>query len=156
MNLAPQSIRTFFVTFSTAGRRSLFQSEQFATLLLSVLANNRQKHRFQLHEFVIMPDHVHLLITPAPEVSLEKAVQFIKGGFSFRAKRDLGSAMEIWHTRFNEHRIQDTEDYSRNRGYIRRNPLKAGLGDQYEYLSGNRSVELDPAPEWVSRWETRG
>src|SRR6266540_1217419 len=96
MNLAPQSIRTFFVTFSTAGRRSIFQSDQFATLLLSVLGDNRLKRRFELHEFVIMPDHVHLLITPAPDVSLEKAVQYIKGGFSFRAKRELGSAMEIW------------------------------------------------------------
>jgi len=34
-----------------------------------------------------MPDHFHLLITPAHEVSLEKAVQLIKGGFSFRAKK---------------------------------------------------------------------
>jgi putative transposase len=156
MNLAPQSIRTFFVTFSTAGRRSLFQSEQFARLLLSVLGDNRLKRRFELHEFVIMPDHVHLLITPAPDVSLEKAVQYIKGGFSFRAKRELRSAMEIWHASFNEHRVQDTEDYARNRAYIRGNPLKANLGEEYPYVSGNSSLELDAAPEWVRRWETRG
>jgi putative transposase len=33
-----------------------------------------------------MPDHLHLLITPAAEISLERAMQFIKGGFSFRLK----------------------------------------------------------------------
>jgi putative transposase len=156
MNLAPQSIRTFFVTFSTAGRRSLFQSERFATLFLSVFSDNRLKRRFELHEFVIMPDHVHLLITPSADVSLEKAVQYIKGGFSFRAKRELGSAIEIWSASFNEHRVQDTEDYSRNRSYIRANPSKAGLGDEYDYVSGHSSVEIDPAPDWVRRWETRG
>ena len=45
----------------------------------------------QVHEFVFMPNHVHLLITPAPDVSLEKAMQFIKGGFSYRAGKELGS-----------------------------------------------------------------
>ncbi|MGH9602658.1 MAG: transposase, partial [Terriglobales bacterium] len=39
---------------------------------------SRRKDRFLLHEFVLMPDHFHILLTPAPEVSLEKAMQFIK------------------------------------------------------------------------------
>jgi len=37
-----------------------------------------------LHAFVVMPEHVHLLLTPAPEVALEKVAQLIKGVFSFR------------------------------------------------------------------------
>jgi hypothetical protein len=54
-----------------------------AQLLLDVLAENRKK-RFLLHEFVIMPNHFQLLLTPAAGVPLEKALQLIKGGFSFR------------------------------------------------------------------------
>ena len=79
MPLAPQSTRTFFVTSTTAGRRALLQSDRMAQLLVDVLAENRQKKRFLLHEFVIMPNHFHLLLTPAAEIPLEKALQFIKG-----------------------------------------------------------------------------
>jgi REP element-mobilizing transposase RayT len=85
MPQAPQSTRTFFVTSTTAGRRALLQSDRMAQLLVDVLAENRRKRRFLLHEFVIMPNHFHLLLTPAAEIPLEKALQFIKGGFSYRA-----------------------------------------------------------------------
>jgi putative transposase len=52
-----------------------------AQLLVDVLAENRRKRRFLLHEFVIMPNHFHLLLTPAAEIPLEKALQFIKAVF---------------------------------------------------------------------------
>jgi putative transposase len=73
MLLAPQEIRTFFVTTVTANRR-LFQVESNANILLSVLEQNRTKNRLQIHAFVVMPDHIHLLLTPAKDVSLEKAM----------------------------------------------------------------------------------
>ena len=60
-----------------------------AELFLDTLQRYREQHKFLLHEFVLMPDHFHLLLTPAPEVPMEKAVQLIKGGFSFRVKKEL-------------------------------------------------------------------
>jgi putative transposase len=83
MPLAAQSVRTFFVTSTTDGRRALLQSDRMARLLVDVLAENRRKGRFLLHDFVIMPNHFHLLLTPAAEIPLEKALQFIKGGSLF-------------------------------------------------------------------------
>jgi putative transposase len=84
MHLAPQEIRTYLITSVTAQRRSLFQVTANAQLLQQTIFDYRAQSKFLLHAFVIMPDHFHIIITPAPEVSLEKAVQFIKGGFSFR------------------------------------------------------------------------
>ena len=52
-----------------------------ALLLLDVLSENRRKGRFLLHESLI-PNHFHLLLTPAEEIPLEKALQFIKAGVS--------------------------------------------------------------------------
>jgi len=72
MTVAPQEVRTFFVTSVAQGRRAILQSAQMAGLLMDVFRENRKKRRFFLHEFVIMPDHFHLLITPAEEVRLEK------------------------------------------------------------------------------------
>jgi len=77
MKIAPQELRTYLLTAVTAQRRSLFQVTARAELFIATLQDNRARGRFELHSFVVMPDHVHLLLTPAPDVSLEKAVQLI-------------------------------------------------------------------------------
>src|SRR5437016_5273194 len=103
MPLAPQEIRTFFLTSVTWGRRAILQSDRMAVLLVDVFHDNQRKKRMAVHEFVVMPDHFHAILTPADEVSLEKSAQFIKGGFSFRAKRELGFNGEVWQESFGEH-----------------------------------------------------
>src|SRR5579862_3043857 len=103
MQLAPQEIRTFFVTSVTSGRRSIFQSARLAGLLIEVLKENRGRARFLLHEFVVMPEHFHILLTPEESAPVEKAVQYIKGGFSFRAKRELEFRAEVWQPSFTNH-----------------------------------------------------
>jgi putative transposase len=80
---------------------------------------------YKLHAYVVMPDHLHLLITPTE--SVEKSVQLIKGGFSFRAKRELEWTGEIWQPGFTDHRIRDEEDWLRHFEYIRQNPVDAKL-----------------------------
>src|SRR5258706_10771461 len=99
---APQSIRTFHASTSTCGKRPLLQTDRMAELLLDVLRKNAQAGRFHLHAFAIMRDHLHLLLTPAEEIPVEKCLQFIKGGFSFRAKKELAFGSEIWTPGFNQ------------------------------------------------------
>jgi putative transposase len=77
MRLAPQETRTYLVTAVTAERRSLFQVTATAELLERTILDYHGQGKFLLHAFVIMPDHFHALITPAADVSLEKAMQFI-------------------------------------------------------------------------------
>jgi REP-associated tyrosine transposase len=79
---------TYFITSATYLKKSLFQSDRMANCFLEVLEHYRRQHKFLLHEFVLMPDHFHLLLTPTE--TLEKALQLIKGGFSFRARTELG------------------------------------------------------------------
>src|SRR6185437_2263321 len=69
MPLAPQEIRTFFISFKTWDRRRLLQSDRFCELLLDVLRDYRHQRKFLVHEFVFMPDHVHLILTPEEKVS---------------------------------------------------------------------------------------
>jgi putative transposase len=121
-----------------------------ADLFIDVLLKNREKGRFELHEFVVMPNHFHLLFTPAPKEPLEKCVQYIKGGFSFRTKKELGFAGEVWTPGYNEHRVKDAEDYRAHVSYIHENPVKAGLaGDAAAYpcSSAGGRWHLDAAPE---------
>src|SRR4051812_47222232 len=111
MRLAPQEIRTYFITTVTWGRRAILQSDRMASLMIEVLKTQAEKQRMSVHEFVVMPNHIHLVITPAADVSLEKAMQFVKGGFSFRAKKELGFSGEVWQEGYTEKRIIDAADY---------------------------------------------
>jgi putative transposase len=152
MGSPAQELRTFFVTSVTVDRKNLLQSRRMALLLLDVLDENRRKGRFSLHEFVIMPDHFHLLITPGENVSLEKAVQYIKGGFSFRAGKELGKRFEIWQKSFTNHRVNSREDYEMHRAYIRENPVLRKLcasPELFPYSSANPGAPCDPAPPWL-------
>ena len=106
--------------------------------------------RFQVHEFVFMRNHVHLVLTPAPPVSLEKAMQFIKGGFSYRARREMIFHGGIWQKGYNEHRIRDADEYAKHVEYLWMNPVKAGLAEHpenYPYSSAQLKAEVDPAPQ---------
>ena len=160
MKDAPQEIRTFFVTSVANGRRPLFKKEEMARLFLNVLQDYRGQGRYLLHEFVVMPDHFHLIITPAADVPLEKAGQYIKGGFSFRAKKELAFRSLIWQDKsFTNHRIRDAEDYQKHRDYIHNNPVKAGLvktPSAYPYSSAFPGMDLDPAPAWLKLSRSAG
>ncbi|MGA2375599.1 MAG: transposase [Candidatus Sulfotelmatobacter sp.] len=139
--------QTYMVNSSTWERRSLFRNERWARLFIDTLYHYRGS-AYLLHEFVVMPDHFHVLLTP--KTSLEKAVQFIKGGFSYRAKKELGSSMEIWQRGFSDHRIRDAGDYLRHVDYIRENPVRKHLCErveEYPYSSAAVDVELDPVPQ---------
>jgi putative transposase len=124
--------RTFFVTTNTSIGRALLQSERNATLLIDLLRSYVAAGKFQLHDFVIMPDHVHLLITVSGDTTIERAMQFIKGGFSYRLKKELGYLGEVWQHGFSEVRVEDRESYVRHQEYIAQNPVKAGLVDSPE------------------------
>jgi REP-associated tyrosine transposase len=122
--------RTFFITTVTWQRTPLFRHAQPAELMMDVLDHYREQKKYVLHEFVIMPDHLRLLLTPLPEISVERTVQLIKGGFSYRlgkAKRGL-----VWQESFTNHRIRDEQDYARHAEYIRLNPVRARLAEGAE------------------------
>ena len=140
---------TYFITASTFEKQGLLQSERMARLLIDVLFHYQKLGKYQLHEFVVMPNHFHLLITPV-SITLERAVQFIKGGFSFRVKKELGFLGEIWQTSFYDRRVRDLGEYVRFRYYIHMNPVRRGLvpmPEEFPYSSAQ--LRLDEAPRWL-------
>ena len=96
-----------------------------------------------------MPDHLHALITPATEVSLEKAIQFIKGGFSFRLK----SNFRVWERGHFDKRVPDKHAYAACVQYIHGNPVAARLATEdasYAFSSAAQPDQVDPSPHWLS------
>ncbi|HEY4356522.1 MAG TPA: transposase [Acidobacteriaceae bacterium] len=146
MKRAPQSQRTYFLTFVTILRRKLFHAPVNAELMLATLQDYRAQGKFSLHAFVVMSDHVHVLVTPTENVSLERVVQLIKGGFSFRFK----SRMDIWERGHFPERLKDWDGYNACVRYIENNPVRAGIvseAEQYPFSSASRKDLSDPAPK---------
>ena len=103
-----------------------------ANLFIDVLRSYILAKKFNVHDFVVMPNHVHILLTVPGDLSIEKAMQLIKGGFSFRAKKELGFQGEVWQRGFSDVRITDEQSFRHHRDYIEINPVRAGLANSAE------------------------
>ena len=102
-------------------------------LFIETLRHYRDEGCYKVAAFVVMPDHVHLLITPQG-ITIERAVGLIKGGFSHR----LGSKMPVWQRGFTDSRMKDRENFEARRRYIHDNPVRAHLverAEEYAYSS---------------------
>jgi len=128
--LAPT--RTFFVTTKASMGRRLLQSERNTGLLIDVLRSLVAEHKFKLHDFVVMPDHLHVILTVEEGMTVEKAMQLIKGRFSRRLGLELGYLGEVWQRGFSEVQILNWESFLKYREYIALNPVRAGLVDSPE------------------------
>jgi putative transposase len=141
--LVRSSGQTYFVTSQTVERRPFFRHDRCGTLMEEILQHYRGKS-YLLHAYVVMPDHFHLIISPTE--SLERAMQNIKGGFSFRAKSNFDWKHNIWQPGFSDHRIRDAKDWDCHIAYMRQNPVKNKLcssSEEYRYLA----LDLDPIPQ---------
>ena len=124
--------RTFFTTTKTSLGKCLLQSDRNAGPLTEVLRSLAMERVFTLHDFVIMPDHLHLLFTVDAGMTVEKAMQLVKGRFSFRLGKEFGFKGEVWQRGFSEVQGLGDAKFQEHRRYIANNPVKAGLVDSPE------------------------
>ena len=129
----------FFLTAITYNRRRLFQNEANAKLFIETLQHYRAEGFYMLYAFVVMPDHVHLLITTA---DLATAMQRIKGGFS--RKLNLASKFPVWQRGYTDHLVLNREQFDSRREYIHQNPVRERLverAEHYAFSSAHRPVK---------------
>lgn len=80
---------TYFVTSRTWESRKLFIKAAVCEIVMETMLFYREQGNYLLHCFVLMPDHMHILLTPGAETTLERAMQFIKGGSARRISQGL-------------------------------------------------------------------
>ena len=127
---------TFFTTAITYNRRRIFQVARNANLFIDTLQRYRAAGAFKLHAFVVMPDHVHLLLTPQGK-TISQVMNLIKGGFS----RRMESKLPVWQRGFADHLVLDRQHFESRRNYIHENPIRANLAlspEIYRYSSAFR------------------
>ena len=134
---------TFFVTTVTANRRRLFQVTRNAELFLETLQHYRALGHYKLHAFVVMPDHVHLLLTTQSS-TIFQIMNLIKGGFSHR----LSSPHTPRQRGFTDHLVRNREEFDSRLTYIHQNPVADHLTSSralYPYSSACR-LRHNPPP----------
>jgi len=103
-----------------------------ASCLIAIIARGTDElHQFQLHAYVIMPNHVHLLITPA--VSVTRIMRGIKGISAREANRILSrGGKAFWQDESYDHWVRSEQEFGRIRTYIEMNPVSVGLAKKAE------------------------
>jgi putative transposase len=141
---------TYFVTSRTWQSRAIFNVAPPCEIFIESLFHYRDKGAYLLHEFVVMPDHFHALLTPGDSTSLERAVQFIKGGSAKVIREKLSFRFPVWQRGFSDHRIRDAEDYRLHARYLARNPVKKHLAAspaEYPWSSASAHFCCDEIPQ---------
>jgi putative transposase len=137
------------VTTQCAARQRLLQSDRAAQMLLHVLYSYAAQKKYLLHQFVVMPNHVHLILTPN-QISIERAMQFIKGGFSHAFRQAGTGRFGVWQHGFSDRRLRNFDEYMERQRYTIFNPVRAGLcsrPEDFPYSSANPMFKLDPIPQ---------
>lgn len=120
--------KAFFVTFSTYQRWILTEAVR-DIVVETCLAGNGKK--FHLHGLVVMPDHVHLVLSPLSDehgpISIAEIMQAIKGASAHRINHALGRKGKVWDEESFDRALRNEEGIMDKVEYILGNPVGAGL-----------------------------
>jgi len=136
----------YFVTTDTWQKHPLFINTELAKIVVEQIVSCRDRGFYKLHAFVLMPDHLHVLLTPTETTTIEKAMQMIKGGSAHRIGVEKPQSFPIWHSGFHDRWIRDGHEFRGSKTYIEKNPVEAKLAarpEDYAYSSANGKYVLD-------------
>jgi len=156
-----QSRDLHFVTFSCYRRRPLLDSPSRRALFERALEDARRSYRFFVTGYVVMPEHVHLLISEPERRQLATAIQAMKQSVARRLA--ARSAEPFWQPRYYDFNVWSEHKRIEKLKYMHRNPVKRGLVSRAEdwpwssflhYATGREgTVEIES--EWTARRRER-
>ena len=136
----------YFVTTDTWQKHPLFINTALANIVVEQIVSCGDRWFYKLHGFVLMPDHLHVLLTPGETTTFEKAMQMIKGGSAHRMGLERPNEFPIWHSGFHDRWMRDAEEYRACKRYIEQNPVEAKLVEKpedYAFSSASAKYLLD-------------
>jgi len=143
-----------FLTFSCYRRRSYFAVAGVRELFEDALERTRQRYLFAVAGYVVMPEHVHLLVSEPKTALLSKAIQALKLSVTMRSRE-----RPFWQAHYYDFNVSSHSKFVEKLRYIHRNPVRRGLVAKPEdwkgssfahYQTGMRgTVEIES--EWTAR-----
>ena len=133
--------REYLVTAVSHQRRPVFRSFEASRLLVSELRHLEDEGKVVWLAWVVMPDHLHGLMSLTGIVTLSAAMNDLKGRSARAINSLLGCKGAVWQPGFHDHALRHEEDRLATARYIVANPLRAGLAES-----------LSDYPHWDSIW----
>ena len=128
-----------FVTIATRDRRPIFEIARVADLFVETLLHYRTLGHYKLHAYVVLPDHVHLLLTPQ-SITLDQAVELIRHGFAHR----LDAEPPVWQTGFTGYSVANMRDLEVVRAFMHQLPVRAHLAPAAELYPHSSAYRQTP------------
>lgn len=121
-------------------------------ILIHNLKYYRNKFGFALYGFVVMPDHIHLLLQVSQKGTISDVMRDWKGRTSYEINRNFNGRKHVWQADFWTYAVRDQKDVEIKLNYIHQNPVRAGLVDRPEdwqyssarwYAGMDSDIEID-------------
>lgn len=156
------SRQSHFLTFSCYRRRPYFDPPEVYELFLRCLEETRRRAAWCIYAYVVMLEHVHLLVSEPGRGSLADAMRELKLSFSKRVFCERQGS--FWQKRYHDRSVRNEREFGGKLRYIHRNSVKRGLvkecGDwkwssfRHYVLREKGVVEIES--EWTARDRERG
>jgi putative transposase len=152
-----ESRQVHFLTFSCYRRQPNLASAHACATFLSALERVRLSHRLCVYGYVVMPEHVHLLMNEPERGNLARAMQSLKQGVARRLA--LRAADSFWQARYYDFNVWSEGKFVEKLRYIHRNPVRRGLVARPEdylwssfrhYANGETGV-VEIESQWTAR-----
>jgi putative transposase len=127
--------QSHFITFTCYRRLPHLQGEKAREVFVAALEQARLHYQFLVYGFVVMPEHVHLLISEPERATVANAIQSLKISSSKQSAVDRecdGRRASLWQRRYYDRNVRDYEEFVEKLRYIHRNPVKRGLAGKPE------------------------
>jgi putative transposase len=149
-----------FITFSCYQRSPFLEDPDHKVLLERVIEKTRHSYNLAIYAYVLMPEHVHLLLSEPEGRTLASFLRVVKGESS---KRLRGDREHFWQARYYDFNVFTTGKFVEKVRYIHRNPVTRGLvsrPEDYRWSSFNHYATGEPCPiqiesEWTARRRVR-
>jgi len=159
-----ESGQSHFVTFSCHRRRPKFIDARFYELFPICLEGMRRRFTMRIYGYVVMPEHVHLLLSESERGTLAEAMHYLKLSFSKRARTLTEFPMRpqnepFWQKRYYDRNVRSVHEFGVKLRYLHRNPVKRGLvkepGDwkwsSFRHYAFREMGVVEIESEWTGR-----
>jgi putative transposase len=122
--------QSHFVTFTCYKRRTHLEGAETCQALVAALERARLRYQFRVYGFVLMPEHVHLLISEPELATVATAIQSLKLSSSLRTavyRERSGRCSPLWQKRYYDRNIRDYDEFVEKLRYLHRNPVSRDL-----------------------------
>ena len=121
--------KTYFVTVGTINYEILPPAAR--TIALETCTRDHEVTCW-IHKMVVMPEHMHLILTPYDEWSLSDVMQRMKGVSAHLINRAIGRRGSLWLNESFDHILRSDESLTKKMEYVAQNPVRRGLVERPE------------------------